>query len=1856
MFKEVVAVSNPEGGDDKVLWPLSLSPALHSLVTSNLVSEPILKESSPEPESFLVKSFVDSIEAALAQPALLLDKGTRIALSLRDGRLLLIAVTRLPQERQISLTNDLVRVLAQAISSYTSDANQRSFVAQNPQVSAFLARLVTVTTTLLNIVSVGTSLRDALFLQAGPAQYPLPFLRNQMDDNESSDVGEGSWYQRERCYMGMFADWESPIIPDATLPSELHAFTDETLERVDALVGGALELGFESAQKDKGQLLFSAWNAAGRKQSWDQRSPQDHNVGAMPNPNDSPVTVLLRLREDICRLNHEVSGDSSLVPDSLLTRVIRSRLQTRRRTGGPLPNRLKDMVEKAAELVERLVHGTMPPQSPITLALCGATAVYLAFCVSLCTTALSGGLTRRTARSRRRVRRIQSDSSGDDIEVVATIMTDGEESESDYGHTVGGDEARIDEIARLHDACNAFGAAPCHPDWLDDSCRFRDGVTAESAVHIAQVAIHALTQLNEFSFGSLTQTEKKGFAILAGEASSPSVIDSETLYRLARVGLSSANDGGRDEAGSDNAAIKALAVLSGVDEEKLAFHLRSVQSINERIAKDAWLPNSSQRILGALQDQNMTIEGWVASASEYRAGGEWELLLSDSLLASCVALSTSSMEDEMRSKLAALTTGNTFGPWCDELVLRSQWRRVCHSCVSHLMPAVSLLRFSLSLGKGRQPHPLSLSTSSTGDESACVTFFNEELPEARLLMEDKGRTIIEKCLARVASLTTLHDGAKETLLACRAVACHVLIDSRSFLDMEAVHFIVATFSLLFQLQDVGKTLPEGRVDDLRFLVGRLLARLGSCEASEIWSSREEIKSGCLVKTIASLLDDSNEEHLNSVGGLHSNLSLLGGDDASHSVELSTLRSRAVGSIVSILSDGSDLYDGTSRSCVARLLRQLAESDFRRAHEEPSVGNHRILKAVAASLDDVTDVTFVVRLLLPSHADDAESASDLRADLCSTFAFAASVDHRGAGGVRAVLDSLMSAVHEISRLDIAKFDVLNLLFLLGAKFQVLDKLGNKLVAMLAKSSQSKEQEELDLIPIESLLHFVSDINEALKRGEVDSEISNPSHKPADSKKKDARKGGTSDADSPPPRACTFVLRSGFHAQHWYNCYTCGLVFDKGCCTLCALTCHKDHDVAYSRYSSFFCDCGAEAASNGDQSRIVCKCITMMSAADSLKIFREEERLSFLDKGKLSEEPESSLDRGDNEALKRDSRRRVVDIAVSSLRQNSEAAVAAVKSEALTSWIPIFFRFLQEHGERGAIPGDAAATENQEASKKSPEFLQFSLRSRKGRPTQYECPSGRALSPIRAAEPYAFKTKHIPSSTDRMKSRMLSMSLTEKSILAADSRGRVIVAEGSSIAFFSAFPLVNTRYLFKPLQNPCERAQMSILGSASAKFNVFGMSLCRENERHLAIWGSSEVSIVVLNPQCDGVERTINISIDLDPNENETDFVVKCEWIPGSQSSLAVVCGTYVKFFDIAHVDQEDCASPLLSYSIAYDAVIRDVAAVKFQSRSTKKVACQSEAKLKIFLLVDTGRLYEISVQLDSCGDIEDRGTVFLEQSGNCIDIPTHGIRPYAGTEVGNEGSTTRSMGEGSMLKFLNFGQMLLYKCASSCVVAMTFDQNGTIDGAFEFLPHTIGSEILGAGSDDVKVTGPFNHWTEMGLAEESDCFRVICAGKSGQDNKARLLCVDYNGQHSKVSELNWPADAMYGSGHTMSSSFDGLAAFSAPFCVEATSLVRRECSFVERGYLCVLASSGGMLVYGEDVKDNNVALDDTELAAKPFRLPKFSRTLFEKLENASEVEELRFGGDGVGRCVVELTKNSCASLVSPVNICLVIGTA
>lgn len=695
---------------------------------------------------------------------------------------------------------------------------------------------------------------------------------------------------------------------------------------------------------------------------------------------------------------------------------------------------------------------------------------------------------------------------------------------------------------------------------------------------------------------------------------------------------------------------------------------------------------------------------------------------------------------------------------------------------------------------------------------------------------------------------------------------------------------------------------------------------------------------------------------------------------------------------------------------------------------------------------------------------------------------------------------------------------------------------------------------------------------------------------------------------------------------FSSYTCGLVFDKGCCTICALTCHRGHEVAYSRYSSFFCDCGAEVSSAGEQNRVVCKCIALVSVEEADKIFRDEKAKNHW---RTMPEVSNTVDAGSGGKTTQPSR--VIDLYVkvaSGYTAEASSAVARIKAEASqASWVNKVFGITKNQSQPAAgILNDGIDLAPIDLTRDS---VASTLAARCGVPLELETLDHLDLIPLRAARAGTFNVKmSVDSTTDRLKRTMISRHGIVRSAVVADSRGRLIVAEPCSLVFCSAIPAVNVRFVNDALTSQMGRSQMSVISSHAVAFNIVGMQLCKENERHLIVWGTSEACVVVLKSGWDEVEKTTSLEFDLDPHDCESDYLLRCDWVPGSQTRLSVACGSFVKIYDLASADSDENIAALLSYSIAYEATIKDIAWASFPFPSASKKLDSGRRNLKLYLLMDTGRLHEIQLQLDGKGEILAQGTSYLDRSSGCFDIPTVGVRSYGGMDAGKAGASTRSLGEGCNVSFLPQCALLLYKCSSSCVIAISFDDKGKAQGSFELLPHRVESEVLGNGNDSNSIMGPYTHWTEMGI--KNGGFRLVCAGKSSRTSQPKLLCVDMSEKCVKVKEITWAVGGSVGLGLSLSSSFEGLVPFSAPIQIPGKGFIEQLC-------LCAVTSNGSVLMYGEDTckftggsagerAESGIQSQGNSDTEKPC----MALTLYEDLLNVSEVEELKFAGDGSGR--------------------------
>ena len=166
------------------------------------------------------------------------------------------------------------------------------------------------------------------------------------------------------------------------------------------------------------------------------------------------------------------------------------------------------------------------------------------------------------------------------------------------------------------------------------------------------------------------------------------------------------------------------------------------------------------------------------------------------------------------------------------------------------------------------------------------------------------------------------------------------------------------------------------------------------------------------------------------------------------------------------------------------------------------------------------------------------------------------------------------------------------------------------------------------------------------------------------------------------------------------------------------------------------------------------------------------------------------------------------------------------------------------------------------------LQPNIALRSGNPLAINRLSNDSMLPIRAAKASALQSRLASSSSisssHNRKARMQAM--------AADNRGRLFIAESSSVLIANAIPIVNTRCMPNPQGTHLIRSQLNILGSDSIKpgFPIQGMSVCDDNNRHLLVWGVSKVCVAILSKSSDSFDRVIELKVNLDSSECESQY--------------------------------------------------------------------------------------------------------------------------------------------------------------------------------------------------------------------------------------------------------------------------------------------------------------------------------------------------------------------------------------------------
>lgn len=711
-----------------------------------------------------------------------------------------------------------------------------------------------------------------------------------------------------------------------------------------------------------------------------------------------------------------------------------------------------------------------------------------------------------------------------------------------------------------------------------------------------------------------------------------------------------------------------------------------------------------------------------------------------------------------------------------------------------------------------------------------------------------------------------------------------------------------------------------------------------------------------------------------------------------------------------------------------------------------------------------------------------------------------------------------------------------------------------------------------------------------------------------------------------KSCTFGSTHGeFTEQHWYNCFTCGLTWDKGCCSLCVQVCHKGHDVGYSRKSSFFCDCGAQVSTN--VGRIVCKCLSPVSQAtlSSLKS-QTSNTVSY----------KNSLTCGKSlKALKSSQWNSALRVVASHLKSTASSSiekfVASMDKDLVSNLFDNFRTSFASWSSHYVMPEEVTSQMNVECDEGG-----HSLRARNGVLLNFTLSTdGSSFTPLRLTKTGTINTSIVSEySLQKSQRQTLTKNSIERRIIVSDGRGRLVIGETKSLLFVGGIPAINTRHVPNSIDTSLSRTELSVLGNHSLDFGITGVSLCPTRDRHLLAWGLAKAQLLVMNKTFQKVDFSIKLDVNVgtDSIEGDSDYIIKAEWL--TESTVFVVCATCVKIFDIKTKCKEESGTftcqPCAVYVMAYDEVlIRSAALVPCEENEEFPTFSRPAAKL--YLLFDTGRLQQIQLDLDENLKLAVQGTMELEY-GDSVLFPIAGVKRFSGTAAEASGSKATTFGEeGLSLVYLKQAKLLLYKCISYPMIAFTLDAHGEIDGNFEFLPNTIETQNTDANDSD-SIIGPYYHWTEIGTIRRDDkvYHRAIFTAKSRRTNQPKLLCIEFNDQESKITKVQMPSHSNLSLGSA--SSFEGLAAFTAPLVTDSKGMFgSADASPSESLFITTVLSNGTLTFHGEDESDHKTdtpAQFKVHFKESSKTLPDFPLTMFESLNNITASEEVIISGDGV----------------------------
>ena len=461
------------------LWPLGLPLIHHALISANISSEPVpLDPVYLSPERYILNGFIGSLEKRSRCSQNKMDRVecfTCHDLLINDARLLVLCLIRLPSKEQLGILSRLISSI-DILKQLSTDSN----------ALAFTARLLILICSMVDAIGKESHGFKAIISSVGSTIYRLPVLPTSSN--------------RESSFTELFPDSDANRDTMKLIEPEHIAFS-QILIKLNNVYRVGIDLGFRSAPRDRCYLLFVSWNACGKLYLSD---PEHKWCGWSFSDQPESSSMLIALRNDVSSFRNILESDFRFKMKENVDSVKNCHAFINR-------DFLKGGLTRAKTCLNicftniRCTDSLKGYEVAREFSLVESLIVFISFLTSHHTVDTEAVFDcygdkndESKTRPSKRVRGISDDTfdsgpgdgaSSDDSEAG---LSDDDEEEND----------RIDALGRYQDICFELGFSPTHPDWLDKSCRFREGVTCEEAGLFANEAMIVLSNLGMFEIES----------------------------------------------------------------------------------------------------------------------------------------------------------------------------------------------------------------------------------------------------------------------------------------------------------------------------------------------------------------------------------------------------------------------------------------------------------------------------------------------------------------------------------------------------------------------------------------------------------------------------------------------------------------------------------------------------------------------------------------------------------------------------------------------------------------------------------------------------------------------------------------------------------------------------------------------------------------------------------------------------------------------------------------------------------------------------------------------------------------------------------------------------------------------------------------------------------------------------------------------------------------------------------------------------------------------------------------------------------------------------------------------------------